>query len=145
MPIAFIAIGILFLTAAVRGTLTTNKTTNQEGLIQLLEGDFVGQDNFTIWIVAILALGATGYIPGFKPIANAFLALFLIVIFLSNGNPSNSNGGVFAQLTAALNGTKTAGSAGASTSGSSLGNAVTGIQPISVPTTADYSSLSLNL
>jgi hypothetical protein len=99
LPIAFVAIGALFLIAAVRGTVVDKGSA--PGLLTLLKGDFTGQNNFLIWMVAIWALGALGYIPGFKPIANAFLVLFLVVLFLSNK-------GFFAQFQSALQTTTTA-------------------------------------
>ena len=82
MPIAFIVIGVVFLVAAVRGTVSDYN--GNPGLITLLKGDFTGSDNFLIWLVAIWIIGAIGYIPGFKPLSNAFLVLFLVVLFLSN-------------------------------------------------------------
>lgn len=104
MPIAFLIIGALFLTAAVRGTISTTTVngTQQEGLLPLLQGEFTGTNNFLLWMVAIWLVGALGYIPGFKPISNAFLALLLIVIFLSNK-------GFFAQFQSAITGTQSAG------------------------------------
>ena len=99
MPIAFIAIGALFLIAAVRGTVADKG--NQQGLISLLKGDFTGSNNFLLWLAAVWLIGAVGYIPGLKPIANAFLVLFVVVLFLSHD-------GVFGQLQAALNTTTTA-------------------------------------
>ena len=102
MPIAFIAIGALFLIAAVRGTLTDNG--QQPGLLTLLKSDFVSTDakgNFLVWLVTLWIVGAIGYIPGFKPIANALLFLIILVLFLSNSKNSGQ-GGIFAEFNAAL-------------------------------------------
>jgi len=75
MPLAFLAFGTLFLIAAIRGT-------NKE-LFELLKGDFTGDGNFLIWILAISAVGSIGYIKELRPISNAFLALLLIVFLLA--------------------------------------------------------------
>lgn len=109
MPIAFIAIGALFLIAAVRGTITdypstSGGTATQPGLLTLLKADFVSTSasgNFLIWLVTLWIIGALGYIPGFRPIANALLFLVLLVLFLSNSKNSGT-GGIFAEFNAAL-------------------------------------------
>lgn len=108
MPIAFIAIGALFLIAAVKGTLTDNG--QQPGLLTLLKSDFVStsaQGNFLIWLVTLWVIGALGYIPGFRPIANALLFLVILVLFLSNSKNSGT-GGIFAEFNAALTSTQSA-------------------------------------
>jgi hypothetical protein len=77
--------------SAIRGT------TSQFG--SLLYSDFVstnGQKSFLYWIVAITVIGGLGYIKSIRPLANAFLALLILVLFLSNK-------GVFAQFNSALN------------------------------------------
>lgn len=102
MPIAFIAIGALFLIAAVRGTITDNG--KQPGLLTLLKSDFVSTDakgNFLVWLVTLWIVGALGYIPGFRPIANALLFLIILVLFLSNSKAAGQ-GGIFAEFNAAL-------------------------------------------
>lgn len=104
MPIAFIAIGALFLIAAVRGTLTDGPNGQPPGLLTLLKSDFVSTDakgNFLVWMVTLWIVGALGYIPGFKPIANALLFLIILVLFLSNSKNAGQ-GGIFAELNAAL-------------------------------------------
>lgn len=52
-------------------------------------------------MVSLWIIGALGYIPGFKPIANALLFLVVLVLFLSNSKNSGT-GGIFAQFNAAL-------------------------------------------
>jgi hypothetical protein len=130
MPIAFILIGVLFLTAAVRGTLFT--ANNQEGLLPLLEGDFAGPNNFLLWIVAIWVIGALGYIPGFKPISNAFLTLVLIVIFLSNK-------GFFSQFQSAINQTQSSAQATATVQQGGAAMASSSVPSV----TASMASISL--
>lgn len=122
MPLVFIAIGAVFLVAAVRGTVldysvsngkvttgssttATGKTTaaTQPGLISLLKADFTGSNNFLIWILALWVLGALGYVPGFKPIANALLVLVVVVMVIANDNASGG-GGFFTNLENAIKG-----------------------------------------
>lgn len=102
MPLFLIAAGIVFLVAALRGTLSDNG--NQKGLLSLLQGDFVGQNNFIIWIAAIAGIGAVGYIKPFQTAANWMLALVLLSLFLSHS-------GFFAQFVAAIQTTQNTGSA----------------------------------
>lgn len=98
MPLAFLAIGALFLVAGIRGTV--GDKDGQSGLVTLLKGDFTGQNNFLMWLVALFVLGALGYIPGFKGIANALLVLVVIVIVIVNDR--NGSGGFFATFNAAI-------------------------------------------
>lgn len=113
MPLAFIAIGAVFLVAAVRGTVSdfatdasgkvTQGTPNNSGLTTLLKGDLTGTNNFLVWMLAFFVLGALGYIQGFKPIANALLVLVVVVLVITNNNKQGS-GGFFAQFNAAIKG-----------------------------------------
>jgi NADH:ubiquinone oxidoreductase subunit 6 (subunit J) len=98
MAIVLLIIGAVMVTAAVRNTVTTSGS--QEGLTDLLEGDFAGQNNFIFWVVSILIIGGAGYIPGLKNLSNAFLVLVIVVLFLSKG-------GFFQQFENALNTTQT--------------------------------------
>jgi hypothetical protein len=76
MPFALLIFGAVLLTAAVR---------NKQGdLFRLLKNDFTGPHNFVFWFASILAVGAIGYIPKFKPVSNAFLVLLVVVLFVSN-------------------------------------------------------------
>jgi hypothetical protein len=68
--------GLLLLASAVRGTT--------KDLFALVQGDFVGPQNFLIWTGAIVGVGALGYIKEVRPIANALLGLVLVAIVLSN-------------------------------------------------------------
>lgn len=95
MPLILLVVGALFLLAAVRGT--------HADLFTLLKGDFTGDKNFLVWVVAIFVLGALGYVSGLKPLANAFLLLVVVVILLTNK-------GFFSQFTSALNSTTQTGS-----------------------------------
>lgn len=76
MPLAFLVAGIVLIVAAVRG--------KQDELFDLLKHDFTGQNNFLIWLAALGAVGAAGYIPGLAPVSRAMLVLVLIVLVLAN-------------------------------------------------------------
>jgi len=76
MPLALLVIGVLFITAAVRG--------KQQLLFSTLKDDFTGPNNFIYWFIAIFIIGAVGYYKPAKPLANAFLTLIVLVLFLSN-------------------------------------------------------------
>ena len=106
MAFVLLIIGAVLLTAAVRDT--------QDSLFSLAQGEFTGTNNFIYWFAAIFLIGAIGYIPKLKPISVGFLTLVIIVLALKAGNPSNTGGGFFAELTAALNTTTTAAPAPAS-------------------------------
>jgi hypothetical protein len=93
MPLVFLAVGLILVAAALAGPNAPKQ------LLAQLKSDFVGSNNFTIWIVAIFAIGAIGYINGFRGVANLFLLLVVAVILLSNT-------GFFSQFSQALNQTK---------------------------------------
>lgn len=87
MPYALIAFGLLLTVAGARG--------KQSDLFALLKGDFTGNRSFIWWALSIVGIGALGYIPETKKLANTFLALIFIVLILSNK-------GVFAQFISAV-------------------------------------------
>ena len=76
MPVALLVIGILFLTAAVRG--------KQDLLFETLRDDFTGPNNFLLWGMAIVMVTAVGYYKPLKPLSNAFLVLVFVVLLLSH-------------------------------------------------------------
>jgi len=76
MPFALVLIGLALLISGVRNT--------QDDLFTLVKGDFSGSQSFVFWTVSILVIGSVGYIPRLKPVANAFLVLVIVVLFLSN-------------------------------------------------------------
>jgi hypothetical protein len=100
LPFTLVILGIVLLIAAVRGT--------QDQLFTLVKNDFTGPKNFIYWSVAILFIGALGYIPKLKPLSVTFMVLIVIVLVLARGNPSAPGGGFFQQFTTALNSTQTA-------------------------------------
>jgi hypothetical protein len=71
-----ILIGIAFLISSVLNT--------QGDFLTLLRGDFIGMQSFVFWMLAILAIGALGYIPGLRKLANGFLVLVILMLFISN-------------------------------------------------------------
>jgi hypothetical protein len=99
MPFALLMLGVLFLTVAIRN--------QQTAFVQLVRADFSGTGNFSYWVVAVIVLGAIGYIPKAKPVSNLLLVLILIVLVLKRGNSSGLGGGVFNQLVTALGSTNT--------------------------------------
>lgn len=76
MPIALLAIGIIFLVAAVRG--------KHEDLFDLIKDDFTGPNNFFYWVISIWVIGAVGYYKPLRPLSVAFLTLVILILFLSN-------------------------------------------------------------
>ena len=105
MPYALIIAGIILTVAGVRNT--------QSALYTLLAGDFTGNKSFIWWTLSILGIGAVGYVEDLKGLANAFLALVLIVLVLANK-------GVFQQFTTALTNPIPAAPVAAATSTSSV-------------------------
>lgn len=77
MPVILILFGIILVTAAVRNT--------QDELFRLVQGDFIGPNNFIYWILAILIIGSLGYVPRLRPVSTMFMALVIVVLFLTRG------------------------------------------------------------
>lgn len=88
MPFVLLALGILFIVVAVKGT--------QGDFYALLKSEFVGTNSFIPWIAAIVILGLAGYIKPIRPITHAFLVLVILVMILANG------GKVFGQFNKAI-------------------------------------------
>jgi len=74
MPFALIIAGILLILVGYQGT--------QGQFFTMLLGDV---PQFGVWFVAIMVIGAIGYIPRLKDLSNAFLALIVLVLFLTHG------------------------------------------------------------
>lgn len=85
MPFAFLILGAAFLVAGVRGT--------DDKLLSLIKGDFTGSPNYLSWMLAILFIGALGYVEPIKPVSRIFLFLILVVLFFK------ADTGFFPQLT----------------------------------------------
>ena len=122
MPFALLIIGVVLIAAGVR---------NKQGdLYGLLAADFTGANNFIYWVAAILLIGAVGYLPRMKPVSDGFLILVLLVLVLKRGNPSGAGGGLFSQLTSALNSSTTKAQPAGSTAAQPVAMALPTIQPI---------------
>jgi hypothetical protein len=76
--VAIIAGAVLLLAAARWNEGGSN-------LWPLLKGDFEPgkQGNFIAWFVAIVAIGALGYVPELKGISTLFLAIVIVVLIFS--------------------------------------------------------------
>ena len=76
MPVFLLIIAVIFLVAAIRG--------NQNDLINLLRDDFSGQNNFILWVLAIVVIVGLGSFKAIKPLSDAFLGLVILVIIVAN-------------------------------------------------------------
>jgi hypothetical protein len=77
MPFAFLIVGAFFVVSGVRNTAPQ--------LLSLMKGDLTGQSNYVSWMVAILAIGALGYVDTLRPLSRAFMVLVIVVLILKNG------------------------------------------------------------
>lgn len=90
MPFALLLFAIMLIVIGFQGT--------EHEFFALLNEDFnpnvsgSWRRTFWAWIIAIGVVGGIGYLPKMRQISNVFLALILVVLFLSNG-------GVFANFT----------------------------------------------
>ena len=73
MPLAIILIAMIFIVTGFKGTTGD--------LFTQIRGDAA---QIAIPFIAIILIGAVGYIPGLKKISDGFLALVLVGMFLSN-------------------------------------------------------------
>lgn len=80
MPILFGIFGVILIVAGVRDRVTNGNPS----LMSLLKDNFTGNNPFWKWILAILLIGALGYIPAMRPISRGFLVLVIVVFVLSN-------------------------------------------------------------
>lgn len=85
MPILLLFVGLLLLVAAYNDTYAC--------LFTVVKQDVTIQ--FGAWVIAVILIGAVGYIKKLEPISNAALALIIVVLFLSKQ-------GVWTQLTQAV-------------------------------------------
>jgi hypothetical protein len=99
MSFALLIIGITLIVAAVRGTHKT--------LIALLKADFSGPGNFVYWLIALIIIGAVGYVEKLRPLSDGLLVLVLLVLVLARANPGAPRGGFFQQFLQAVQATNT--------------------------------------
>lgn len=79
MPLFFLLVGIFLVVVALNDKLPEFGA--------LVKDDFMpsnGSPGFSSWIIAVFVIGSLGYVKTFKPVANSFLALVVIVMFISN-------------------------------------------------------------
>lgn len=89
MIVAILIIGLALIASALQNT--------QNELAALLRRDLLGSQGFILWIAAVGALGAIGYIPGLERTSRNLILLLIVVVVLRNG-------GVWANAQAALQG-----------------------------------------
>jgi hypothetical protein len=77
MPYAFLLIGLALAITAIEGTY--------KAFASELKADLTGKDGFLVWALAIVMVGALGYIDSVRPVSNKLLWLVLIVLFLVHG------------------------------------------------------------
>jgi hypothetical protein len=97
MAFALIGIGLLLFMAAYHN--------NVAALGSQISADVTGSTGFLIWVVALLVIGAFGYVPVLRGPSRWFLVLVLVVIVLGNK-------GFFQQFTQALGVADQSGSTG---------------------------------
>ncbi len=87
MRLVAIILGALLLLVAYRGTEKDSVHGNGDGkgLWPLLKGDFEPgpQGNFIAWFVAIVTIGALGYVPPLKTVSTLMLALVIVALLFS--------------------------------------------------------------
>lgn len=76
MPFVLLIFGAAFAISGYHG--------NAKKLFALLGSEFSGTPSFGKWAIAILAIGATGYIKPLKTISDSFVVLIVVVLFLSD-------------------------------------------------------------
>ena len=76
MPFALVAVGMLLIITGFQNTYS------QFG--SQVAKDFTGEGNFIYWVVAIGVVGLIGYNKNMETFSRTFIALILVVIFLSN-------------------------------------------------------------
>jgi len=87
MIIGIIIVGLMLLSSGLKGT--------EHELGQQLQTDLLGTGGFIGWALAIIALGALGFIPIFEKASKYLLLLLFVVILVRNG-------GVFEQFQGAI-------------------------------------------
>jgi hypothetical protein len=124
--------GIILIVSGVRGTVSSGNPS----LTSLIQDDFSGSDPFWKWMLAILLIGATGYIPNLRPLSRAFMGLAIVAFLLGeNGNNGvqlfNEIAGIFKSNSLSEAGTNSATNSVVGTNSVSDGNtgAGTSLEP----------------
>jgi hypothetical protein len=74
MPWVLVIIGALLVIVGVR-----DKT---EEFQEILADDFSGRDSFVNWMIAVFIIGAFGSYRPLRPVADGFLILLVLAVFL---------------------------------------------------------------
>lgn len=90
MPFALVTVGIILIVVGFQNTY--------QAFGSQVVKDFSGPQSFFWWIVALGVIGAIGYVKELQGFSRAFMALIIVVIFLSN----NKNGNIFAKFNSAI-------------------------------------------
>lgn len=89
MAFVFLIVGVVLVISGVNNTQGQLWTQVQKDFSPSQQQS--GQHSFLAWLIAILIIGAMGYIDELKELSRAFLVLVIVVLFLSNN-------GFFSQL-----------------------------------------------
>lgn len=79
MPVLLLIVGVMLVIVGLNNKLSE--------LGDLIKEDFSPTTNtpsFAVWLLAIFAVGAVGYVKELKPLSNAFLVLVVLAMLLSN-------------------------------------------------------------
>lgn len=76
MPLFLLIVGIVFVTASVRGT--------HKLFFDTVKSDFTGPGNFFYWGMALWAIIAVGYFKPLRPLSNVFLTLVIVMMIFAN-------------------------------------------------------------
>lgn len=97
MAFVFLIIGAVILISGVKDT--------QDQLFKLVQGDFDpslqqnGQSSFIPWVLAILVIGAVGYVKQLRSLSHGFMALVIIAMIIK---AYKVNPNIFQQFNSAL-------------------------------------------
>lgn len=86
MALLLILLALVLIVAAIRDT----------------QGDLftaLGQDvpAFLVWTLAILLVGALGYVPALRPLSRGLMALVIVALFVNNYQAITANVGALAK------------------------------------------------
>lgn len=95
MPFALVFVGLLLI---ITGFQNTYKQFGAQ-----VQGDFSGKGNFLYWLLAILIVGAIGYVKSLQGFSRAFMALILLSILLSNKSGTAQGITFFSNLVTGVN------------------------------------------
>lgn len=77
MPLFLLVVGVFLVIVAIN-----DKMKELGGLAK--EDLSLGRNGFIPWIIAVYVIGALGYVKTARPVANGFLVLIVVSIFIAN-------------------------------------------------------------